>query len=175
MMNDKTQIIAMLREEFNRWEELLHSISEEQITASNFIANLSIKDVVAHLTVWQQINVARLEAARHNKEPEYPQWHPEFDPETEEELAKINAWIYEARQDQPWPDVHREWKERFLRFLELAESIPEKDLLEVGKYPWLKEYPLSAVLLGSYEHHEEHREPLLAQLRQNGKPYSNLE
>jgi len=174
-MNDKTQIITMLRGEFNHWEELLHSLSEEQITAPNFIANMSIKDVVAHLTVWQQINVARLEAARHNKEPEYPKWHPEFDPETNEELAKINAWIYENRHEQPWSDVHQEWKERFLRFLDLAESTPEKDLLEVGKYPWLKEYPLSAVLLGSYEHHEEHREPLLALLRQNGKLFSSVE
>jgi hypothetical protein len=53
--------------------------------------------------------------------------------------------------------------------LELAESIPEKDLLEIGKYPWLREYPLSAVLLGSYEHHEEHLEPLIVLLRQDGK------
>jgi hypothetical protein len=168
-MNEKTQIITMLREEFNRWEELLNGISEEQITASNRIADMSIKDIVAHLTVWQQINVARLEAAQYNKEPEYPKWHPEFDPESNEELAKINAWIYETRHERPWSDVHREWKERFLRFLELSESIPEKDLLEIGKYPWLREYPLSAVLLGSCEHHEEHLEPLLALLRQNGK------
>jgi len=174
-MNDKTQIITMLREEFNHWEELLHNISEEQITAPDFIAEMSIKDVVAHLTVWQQINVARLEAARYHREPEYPEWHPEFDPETKEELAKINAWIYESRHEQPWSDVHQEWAERFLRFLELAESTPEEDLLEVGKYPWLKEYPLSAVLLGSYEHHEEHLEPLLTLLRQNGKLYDGVE
>jgi hypothetical protein len=130
---------------------------------------MSIKDIIAHLTVWQQINVARLEAARQNKEPEYPEWHPEFDPETKAELAKINAVIYKSRREKPWSDVHREWKERFLHFLELAESIPEKDLLEAGRYSWLREYPLSAVLVGSHEHHEEHRQPLLTLLRQNGK------
>jgi hypothetical protein len=168
-MDDKAQLIKKLGEEFNRWEELLTGISEEQITAANFIDSLSIKDILAHLTVWQQISVARMEAARHNKEPEYPNWHPEFDPESKEELAKINALIYETRHELPWSDVHREWKERYLRFLELAESIPEKDLLEIGKYPWLREYPLSAVLLGSYEHHEEHLEPLIVLLRQDGK------
>jgi hypothetical protein len=169
MMKDKTQIITALRGEFNRWEELLTRISEEQITASNRIADMSIKDIIAHLTVWQQINVARLEAARQNKEPEYPKWHPEFDSESEEELTKTNAWIYESRRQQPWVEVHQEWKERFLHFLELAESISEKDLLEVGKYSWLKEYPLFAVLLGSYEHHEEHLEPLLVLFPQNGE------
>jgi len=168
-MDDKMQIVSMLKEEFNCWEELLNSISKEEITTPNLIGNMSIKDTIAHLTVWQQINVARLEAALHNQKPEYPEWHPEFDPELEEELAKINAWIYESRHEQPWSDIHQEWKERFLRFLELAESIPEKNLVEVGKYLWLKEYPLSAVLLGSFEHHAEHREPLLVLLRQSGK------
>jgi len=168
-MNDKAQLLTILKEEFNRWEELLAGISEEQITASDLIADMSIKDIVAHLTVWQQISVARLEAARQNKKPEYPEWHAEFDPETEEELAKINASIYESRHQHSWSAVHQEWMERFLHFLELAESIPEKDLLENGKYPWLPEYPLSAVLLGSYEHHEEHLEPLIVLLRQNRK------
>jgi hypothetical protein len=171
-VSDRTKIISMLREEFNRWEELLTSINEEQITAPRRIAEMSIKDIVAHLTVWQQINVARLEAARHNKKPEYPKWHPEFDPETEEELAKINAWIYESRREQPWSEVHQEWKERFFHLLELAESIPEKDLLDVERYAWLKEYPLAAVLMGSYEHHEEHLEPLLVLMRQNQELHS---
>jgi hypothetical protein len=168
-MNNKIQIITMLSEEFNRWEKLLAGLSEEQITAPNIIASMSIKDIVAHLTTWQKINVARLEAAQHNMGPEYPSWHPEFDPETKEELAKINAEIYESHHERSWSDIHQEWQERFLRFLELAEAIPETDLLEVGRYPWLKEYPLSAVLLGSYEHHEEHREPLLSLLGQNEK------
>ena len=48
-----------------------------------------------------------------------------------------------------------------MRFLELAEAVPEKDLLEIERYSWLREYPISAVLLGSNGHHEEHLEPLL--------------
>ncbi len=168
-MNEKAQIIAMLGEEFNHWEKLLISLTEEQIIYPNRVADMSIKDIVAHLTVWQQINVARLEAAIHNKEPEYPTWHPEFEQESEEELAKINAWIYETCHERLWSAVYQEWQGRFSHFFKLAETIPEKDLLEVGRYPWLREYPLSAVLIGSLEHHEEHLEPLLALLGQSGK------
>lgn len=164
-MNDKAQIITALGKEFNRWEKLLNGTNEEQITTSNLIGNMSVKDIVAHLTTWQQISVARLEAAQHDTEPEYPKWHPELDPESEDDLVQINAWIYEIYHEKLCSDIHREWRERYLRFLELAESIPEKDLLEVGRYPWLKEYPLLAVLLGSYEHHEEHLKPLLVRSR----------
>jgi hypothetical protein len=64
--------------------------------------------------------------------------------------------------------VHREWSQRFLHLIELGEAMPEKDLLEAGRYSWLNEYPLAAILLGSYEHHEEHLESLLTLLDQSG-------
>ena len=159
-MNDKTQITNKLRDEFGRWEEFLGRLSEEQISAPKRIDLLSIKDIMAHLTTWQQITVARLEAALYNREPEYPGWPAGLDPESDGDLDQINAWIYESHYEKPWVDIYREWRERFLRYMELAEAIPEKDLLEVGRYRWIEGYPLSAVLLGSYEHHEEHLEAL---------------
>jgi hypothetical protein len=165
-MNDKTQIITMLREEFNRWEELLASISEEQIITPHLPANLSIKDVVAHLWAWQQLSIARLEAALLDRGPEFSMWPTKFDPEAESDVDQINAWIYETYHKQPWSKVYRNWREGFLRFLELAEKISEKDLLDAGKFPWLEGQPLSLVLLGSYEHHhEDHLEPLLTHIR----------
>lgn len=157
-MNDKPQIISMLREEYNRWEVLLAGLSEEQITAPNLVSLLPIKDIVAHLMAWQQRSIARMEAALRNTEPEYPGWPAELDPESDEDLDRVNAWIYQRYQGQTWVSVHRTWREGFLHFIELAEAIPERDLSEVGRYRWLEEYPLSAVLIGSLEHHKEHAE-----------------
>jgi hypothetical protein len=160
-MNDQVRLIAALIEEFNRWEEFLAGLSEEQITSPLPSSNLSIKDVIAHLRAWQQVSIARLEAALFNNEPEFPAWLAGNPPELEENLNQYNEWIYQANREQPWSGIYQVWKEGFLRFLELAATIPENDLLEVGRYAWLKEYPLSAVLLGSYEHHHEHLELLL--------------
>jgi hypothetical protein len=166
-MSDKTQIIAMLREEFNGWEELLASVGEEQIIAPHLPTTWSIKDVIAHLWAWQQLSIARLEAALLNREPEFSMWPAELDAESEDDLDQINAWIHETYHERPWSNVHRDWRGGFLRFLELAEAISEKDLLAAGRYPWLEGQPLSLVLLGSYEHHhEDHLEPLLARVRQ---------
>ena len=80
-MSEKTKIIQKLREEFNRWEGFLTGIDEEQILAPDRIASLSIKDIVAHLTAWQHISVARLEAALNSGQPEYPMWLAGFKPE----------------------------------------------------------------------------------------------
>jgi|RhiMetdeSRZDD1v2_1073273.scaffolds.fasta_scaffold1532952_1 hypothetical protein len=170
-MNNKQEMLTALQEEFNRWEQLLAGLSEAQIVAPQFRDDWSIKDMVAHLRAWQQRSIARLEAALHNREPEYPAWPAQFDPEAEGQPHDLNAWLYAAYRDQPWPSVYRDWSEGFGRFLKLAAALPEKDLLEAKKYPWLEGYPLFAVLQGSYEHHREHAEhlePMMARLRSTG-------
>ena len=168
-MNMKEHILAALREQVNRWEELLASLSEEQIATPLLPSHWSTKDGIAHLMAWQQRSIARIEAAQFNREPEFPKWLPEVDPDSESSTGQINAWIYETYREQPWSKVHQNWKEGFMRFLELAEPIPEKDLLDAGKYPWLKGLPLAFILLASYDHHQEHLEKLLAWLQQNKK------
>ena len=166
-MNDKTQIITLLRNEFGLWEELLTGLNEEQCTAPYLPSDLSIKDVLAHLMAWQQRSIARLEAALLNRDPEFPGWPVELDPESDD-VDELNAWIHGLYHEQSWPEVHRNWRAGFLRFLDLGEAIPEPDLLGVGRYTWLDEYPLSIILLASHEHHEEHLEELRVWLRQNG-------
>lgn len=167
-MSTKNQLLTRLRDEFDRWEALLASMREDQLAAKELPAGLSIKDVLGHLRAWQQLSIARLEAAQANREPVFEGW-PEGDPDAEENLEKINAWIHETYRDQPWASVHRAWREGFLRFLELSEAIPEQNLLGKGVYPWLGEYALAAVLEGSYNHHHaEHYEPLAAWLRKRG-------
>jgi hypothetical protein len=160
MMNEQTPMITMLREEFNRWEGLLNGISEEQIIAPNRVEKLSVKDIMAHLTAWQQISVARMEAGRDDREPVFAGWPPELDPVGEHDVNGINAWIYDKYREQSWASVHYEWRERFLHLLELAEATPEKVLVDKGRFAWLNGYSLWDVLTGSYEHHAEHREPL---------------
>ena len=167
-MNDKQDMLTALQEEFNRWEQLLAGLDEAHITAPRFPDDWSIKDMVAHLRAWQQRSIARLEAALHNREPEYPAWPAQLDPEEEGEPHDLNAWLYAAYRDQPWSSVYRDWSEGFRHFLQLGSAIPEEDLLKADKYPWLEGYALLAVLQGSYEHHREHAEylePVIARLR----------
>jgi hypothetical protein len=168
-MNDKQRILTTLRKEFTSWEELLTTLDEEQITAPNLPSDMSIKEVIAHLRAWQQISIARMEAVLLDKEPDYPEWPTEDpDPDSEDEIDQINDWISKTYQDKPWSDVHRLWREGFLRLLELGEAVPERDLLDTGKYPWLKGYSPLGILQASYEHHDEHLTSLPDRLRHGG-------
>jgi hypothetical protein len=168
-MNDKYDILATLEEEFNRWETLLNSLSEKQLTTPLTPSHWTPKDVVAHLWAWQQVSIAKLDAALLNKEPLYPDWYPSEHPAAGADTDQVNARIYELYRDQSWSTVYRNWKEGFQRFIALAEAIPEKEIFDKEKYAWLEGYDIAAVLKGSYVHHQQdHYEPLVAWLREHG-------
>ncbi len=173
-MQSRQELLNALRQEQDRWENLLAGLSEEQIAARQLPSGLSIKDVVAHLGAWQRLSIARLEAALDNRDPHYSLGPEGLDPDSEENLEQINAWIHETNLDRSWSDVYRDWKDGFRRFLQLAEALPEEALMQPARYPWLKDARLSAVLAGSYEHHhDEHYEPLTDWLHSHGLPVAS--
>jgi hypothetical protein len=168
-MNDKQQILEKLIDIFNRWQELLTDLSEEQITQPLLPSTWTVKDIVAHLWAWQQASVARAEAALQGIEPRYPSWWEILGPDPNEDVDRTNAWLYDASKEKSWLDVYADWKAQFEHYLILTQQIPEKDLLEPGRYVWMGDYPLSASTIGSLDHHQEHFETLTAWLQDDGR------
>ncbi|MEZ4712705.1 MAG: DinB family protein [Caldilineaceae bacterium] len=167
----KTHILAALREEFDHWERLLAGLSEAQITAIPQPGEMSIKDEIAHLWAWQQRSIARMEAGAHNTEPQMPQWWPDAtvtraDADVDHEALndRINAQINALYRDTAWPEVYEQWRTEFLHFLNVSAQVPEAALLDASRYAWLSGYSLADVLLGSYDHHQEHLDGLMARI-----------
>lgn len=162
-MTTGRELLADLKAVFHRWEDLISLMSEEEATAQRQPGDWAIKDVVAHLRAWQQVSIARLQAALLDAEPDWPAWLEGADPFfAEEHSDEFNARICESFRDQPWRSVLRDWREGFLRLLELAGAIPEDTLIDAGRFSWLKGYALSDVLRGSWEHHQKHLEAFSA-------------
>jgi len=168
-MNMKDHILTALREQFDRWEEVLASLSEEQITTPRFDLDWSIKDVIAHLWGWQQISIARMEGGVLDREPEFPKLVADLGDNWEDNADRVNAMTYEANHKKPWIEIHQIWREGFLYFLELGNKIAERDLLDGSRYPWLKGYSLAFIPVASYDHHQEHLEKLIDWLREHAK------
>lgn len=164
-MNMKEHILAAMQEQFERWDQLLASLGEEQIVAANFDLDWSIKDVMTHLWAWQQISIARMEAGLQNREPEYPKWIVASIENWEEDSDRVNAVTFDRYHQTSWSEIHENWKDGYLRFLQLGETLSERDLLDGDKYPWLHGYALAAILIASYDHHQEHYEKLQVWLK----------
>jgi hypothetical protein len=162
-MNDKQELLQKIKDEFNAWEKLIGSMTEAQLTAPVLADGWSVKDVIAHLLAWQTRSIERLESALQNREPVFPGWPEESGDDSYDPTDDINAWIYDTYHDQSWSSVYQRWRNGFLRFMELAEKVPEADLLDANRYPWMGGQPLLLVLEGSYEHHHiDHLESVSA-------------
>jgi hypothetical protein len=168
-MNMKEHLLAALKEQLNSWEELLDQQSNHQIHVLLVPSNWSTKDVLAHLLAWQQRSIARLEAALSDREPIFPKWLPGLNPELEVSTDQINAWIYETHRNESWGTVRQNWKDGFARLLELGERISERDMMDESRYPWMEMRPLALILIGTYDHHREHLDQLLAWLNDHGE------
>lgn len=167
-MNMKEHILAALGEQFNSWQELLASLNEEQIITPHFDLDWSIKDVMAHLWAWQQVSIARIEGGVQDREPEYPKWIVESLKIWEEDADRVNALTYGTQHRKPWSEIYENWRNGFLQVLELGSKISERDLLDGDRYAWLKGHSLAAILIASYDHHQEHIEKILAWLQEHG-------
>ncbi len=158
-MDEKERALAALRAAYEQWKELVARLREPELTAP-LPGGLSVKDTLAHLRAWQQLSIARLEAAQLGREPVLPGWPVGLDPDEESQLDENNARIYATYRDQTWAEVYRAWRDGFLRLMALAAAIPPDDLLDPARYSWLNGHALIDVLWGTLEHHREHIEEL---------------
>jgi hypothetical protein len=153
-----------LHAEFAAWEALLAGHTEAEIVAPQ-PDDLPINAIVAHLMAWQQLSLARLEAAQQHREPQLPIWLGGRDPEQEENTDDYNAHIQQRYGQQPWPEIYRAWRAGFQQLLALGAAIPAEMLHDAARFPWLNGYALVAVLEGTHEHHAEHRVSLMQLLQ----------
>jgi hypothetical protein len=168
-MNMQSHILAAMRELFEQWEALFGRLSEAQLAAPLEPSDGSIQDVTAHLWVWLQRTLARSEAARLGLEPDFPNWPVLLDPDGEGGAEPVNAWIYATYHGRPWDELHMAWRASFLRLLESADQVSERDLLDGDRYAWLEGWSLAQVLIASYDHHREHLDAVQTWLREHGQ------
>lgn len=172
-MTMQAHILAALREQFDRWEALLGSLTEAQLSAPHPATHWSIKDEIAHLRAWRLRTLARLEAALADREPIFPQWLPVADTDAAATTDQTNAWLYETNRNLPWPTIHQAWQQDFHRLLDLAAQFSEKDLFDESRYPWLNDVPLGLILISTYDHHQEHLDKLLERLAQDSPAHNS--
>jgi hypothetical protein len=150
------------------FQDLFESLNTEQLTAPSFDQDWSVKDIVNHLWGWQQVTLARLNAGVQDGEPAFPDWLTSFPGNWDADADQTNAWIVKEFRSLSWAEVHQNWMTGYQNLLESAAKIPEMDLLDGDRYPWMHGYSLAAVLLSTYAHHQEHLD-FLVRWRQDQK------
>lgn len=117
----KTQLLADMRRAHAEWEGLLAEAGEARLTQPGVEGRWSIKDVTAHITVYERWQADLLSGAGPAAVPS----PPGVDMLDTDER---NAWFYEQDRDRPLRDVLAESREAHRRLFELTEVRSEEDL-----------------------------------------------
>ena len=148
---DKATFIRTTRGARAEWEQVLAEVGEERMLTPVAAGHWSVKDVIAHLTAWEQRPVAWLTAIRRGETPSPAPWPPDLGEE------KTNAWIYEANKDQPLRQVINQSRRVHEQLLKELEMTSEGDLNDAGRFAWLNGNSLAESIPGdSYEHYRDH-------------------
>jgi hypothetical protein len=145
-------------------ERLTAEAGPTRMEVHDLVGEYSLKEIVAHLTAWRWWSVARMEAAVQGTTP-VPPWPDALGEENDENVDRINQHFNDAGRTQSVAEVLRDSRATLDRLETAILALSDADLFTPGRYPWLGDYPLAAVITGSAEHFREHDEEAMAALR----------
>jgi len=129
-----------------RKQELLNEIQLERAALDDTLALLkarqmtkpgvtrggwSVKDVLAHLVEWQQMNLDWYAAGLRGEKVAMPA--PGF---TLRELPRLNAMIYRKHYRRSLQAVLRDYRSHHARVVALIEALQDVDLVTLGRFAW---------------------------------------
>jgi hypothetical protein len=134
------------------WETAVAEIGDTGLEQPGVTGDWTFKDVASHLNGWRELTVDRLEAAAGDGSQPPFRWPDGMSEETRAGVEEINRWFYERDRVRPAAEILAISREQFRRMRDAVAATSEEALLTPGRFPWLGELPLSAVLTGSFEH-----------------------
>lgn len=129
-----------------RKKELLEAIAIERAALDEVLAEIpsrkmtergvtkggwSVKDVLAHLVGWQQMNLDWYAAGLRGETPVLPA--PGF---TMREIPRLNEMIYRKHHRRSLQAVMQDYKDFHERILSLIKSLSDEDLVTLNRFTW---------------------------------------
>jgi hypothetical protein len=144
----KNELLEAIEIERNALEQLLAELSPEQMVEAGIVGNWSVKDILAHLSEWEQMVLRWYAAGLKGKVPVTPS--EEFN---WAQLPQLNQQIYEKHHNRPLADIQKEFNTSFKKILTIIQNLPEEDLFSRGRYAWTKNNTLGAYFVSNTSSH----------------------
>ena len=148
-INRKSHLLGLMRTEHSRLEALLNSLSEEQMLRPDVVGTWSVKDVLAHLTWWEQAMISEIVHG------------VELDPGLNGEpwsTERANALMVEAKRGTPLAEVLAAFHDSYRQMLQVVEDLDEVELANEELYTHLAN--------NTGNHYAEHRQMIVAGMRE---------
>ncbi|HLZ23820.1 MAG TPA: ClbS/DfsB family four-helix bundle protein [Ktedonobacterales bacterium] len=152
----KSALLAEIDTARAGWDALIGDVPEARMTEPGAAGTWSVKDVLAHVAVYERWAADQLNAMMRGETEMYvaPDTPPGADTE---DTDRQNAAYYAAWRDRSLADVRREARETFALLRAAIEQAPEALLNETDRYAWLGGSAVWQMVAGdAYEHYQDH-------------------
>lgn len=145
---NKAELLASIRRERARLEELIAPLDEDDLTTVGVVEQQSIKDLLAHITAWEQLCLTWVEHG-----------HRGEGPFTDATLNALNAEMFERDRDLPLAQVREDAKRSHADVLAMIEGQTDDDLAAPPR--WAPGRALWEIISSNTdEHYREHADQI---------------
>ncbi len=141
-------MISAGNQEHDALSQLLATLSPGQLVQPGIVGEWSIKDVLAHLTAWEQMAIGWYTAGARGERPGLPapgyKWN---------ETPALNRHIYEQHCDQALDDVMAAYASSFDEIMAVIESEPEDGLFTPGVHGWTGKNNMATYFISATSSH----------------------
>lgn len=170
----KTALINQLKADRAWIEAMLSQLTEEQMDRPGVQGNWSVKDIIAHLTVWERrgtqwIKWARIAAQSNDAEVPLAGY-------SGEDVDHLNQEHYLENKAHPVQDVLRDFAESFPPLLAQIEALREEDLDVVFQSDWTdhQPYPITEIVSWRFYHYRGHGKCIEDWIKHNHLDFEDL-
>jgi hypothetical protein len=165
LATDKSTMLEQVRNGWWRLQNVLDQLTQNEMNDVHVEDRWTVKDVIAHLAFWESNLLGWLNEAAQGQRPSRPDSGL-----TDPVIDEMNAANYRAHVHRPIHDVLKDAAETHEALMEALLHLPE-DPNDRSYRVWEnEEQPWSVIAGNTYEHYEEHIEPIEAYVNRTGKP-----
>jgi hypothetical protein len=146
----KTEMLEKIRSSHAALEKKFSKLTPEQMVWPGSMDNWSVKDILAHLTDWEQRLIEWYRAGLKGEVPETPA--PGM---TWRQLPELNQVGYEKHKDESLERVLEVYRASYREVVTLVEGMTEEEIFTVGVYQWTRKDPLMVWIAANTNGHYE--------------------
>ena len=152
----KAELVAEIEIERQRLGTTLTTLSEEQMLIPGVIEDWTVKDVLAHITIWEQRMISWVAQTTRGEVPEMLPPGMTWD-----DLDEWNEQTYQKHRFRPLDEVRDDFQLSYAQALHTVHDVGEQELLDPDRFAWREGRPLWVMVAANTSwHYKEHDESI---------------
>jgi len=129
-------------------ENNLSNLSNPEMLLPGVTGARSVKEIMAHLTAWEQLFIEWYFAGKQGKSPETPAVGM-----SKKMIDAINQQIFENNESKTLDEIVETFHSSFRQIIAIIESIPQEEMFSHNTYSWTGKWTLADYIAGNTRNH----------------------